>query len=202
MANYKGAQRDFYNLQRSLKARIAGFEKAGIRVPAELSPASSSRISKILSATPGTASKWLMKQADIVKQQMENNPSRFSARSYIAERKRIIKHLHNKPRIDKETGLNVGGLGYEYINEENADIFFEFMEYVRTKFESMRFDSDIYAAAANEMLGQAQRRGVSAEDLKANFERYAEQALRITTSNKTLSNYQQNFNALSRRLGF
>ena len=199
MANYKGAQRDFYNLQRSLKARIAGFEKAGIRVPAELSPASSSRIAKILSTTPGKASKWLMNQADTVRQQMENNPARFSARAWKTERAKIIKHLSAPPKI--KGGVNVGGLGYEYINEENADIFFDFMEYVRTKFENMRFDSDIYAAAANEMLGQAQRRGVSAEDLKANFERYAEQALRITTSNKTLSNYQQNFNALSRRLG-
>lgn len=196
MANYKGAQRDFYNLQRSLKTRIAGFLKAGLRVPSELS---GGRVERILNTTPGRASKSLMNEAAIVKSQMEFNPARYSARAWKTERARTIKYLSETPKI--KGGVNVGGLGYNFVNEENADLFFDFMDYVRTKFENMRFDSGIYAAAANEMLGQAQRRGISADDLKANFERYAEQAIRITASNKTLGNYQKNFNALSRRLG-
>ena len=196
MANYKGAQRDFYNLQRSLKTRIAGFQKAGLRVPSELS---GGRVERILNTTPGKASKGLMNEATILKSQMEFNPARYSAREWKKQRAKTIKYLSEPPKI--KGGVNVGGLGYNFVNEENADIFFDFMDYVRTKFENMRFDSGIYAAAANEMLGQAQRRGISADDLKANFERYAEQAIRITASNKTLGNYQKNFNALSRRLG-
>lgn len=196
MANYKGAQRDFYNLQRSLKTRIAGFKKAGLRVPSELS---GGRVERILNTTPGKASKGLMNEATILKSQMEFNPARFSSREWKKQRANTIRYLSEPPKI--KGGVNVGGLGYNFVNEENADIFFDFMDYVRTKYENMRFDSGMYAAAANVMLGQAQRRGISAEDLKANFERYAEQAIRITTSNKTLGNYQKNFNALSRRLG-
>ena len=196
MANYKGAQRDFYNLQRSLRTRIAGFQKAGLRVPSELS---GGRVERILNTTPGKASKGLMNEATTLKSQMEFNPARYSAREWKKQRAKTIKYLSEPPKI--KGGVNVGGLGYNFVNEENADLFFDFMDYVRTKFENMRFDSGIYAAAANEMLGQAQRRGISAEDLKANFERYAEQAIRITASNKTLGNYQKNFNALSRRLG-
>lgn len=196
MANYKGAQRDFYNLQRSLKTRIAGFQKAGLRVPSELS---GGRVERILNTTPGKASKGLMNEAATLKSQMEFNPARYSAREWKKQRAKTIKYLSEPPKI--KGGVNVGGLGYNFVNEENADLFFDFMDYVRTKFENMRFDSGIYAAAANEMLGEAQRRGISAEDLKANFERYAEQAIRITASNKTLGNYQKNFNALSRRLG-
>lgn len=196
MANYKGAQRDFYNLQRSLKTRIAGFQKAGLRVPSELS---GGRVERILNTTPARASKGLMNEATTLKSQMEFNPARYSAREWKKQRAKTIKYLSEPPKI--KGGVNVGGLGYNFVNEENADLFFDFMDYVRTKFENMRFDSGIYAAAANEMLGQAQRRGISAEDLKANFERYAEQAIRITTSNKTLGNYQKNFNDLSRRLG-
>ena len=196
MANYKGAQRDFYNLQRSLKTRIAGFQKAGLRVPSELS---GGRVERILNTTPGRASKGLMNEATTLKSQMKFNPARYSAREWKKQRAMTIKYLSEPPKI--KGGVNVGGLGYNFVNEENADLFFDFMDYVRTKFENMRFDSGIYAAAANEMLGQAQRRGISADDLKANFERYAEQAIRITASNKTLGNYQKNFNALSRRLG-
>lgn len=196
MANYKGAQRDFYNLKRSLKTRIAGFQKAGLRVPSELS---GSRVERILNTTPGKASKGLMNEATTLKSQMEFNPARYSAREWKKQRAKTIKYLSEPPKI--KGGVNVGGLGYNFVNEENADLFFDFMDYVRTKFENMRFDSGIYAAAANEMLGQAQRRGISADDLKANFERYADQAIRITASNKTLGNYQKNFNALSRRLG-
>lgn len=196
MANYKGAARDFYNFQRSLKARIAGFEKAGIRVPAELS---GRRVEAILSTTPATAGKGLMNEVKILKSQIKFNPDRFGVRAWKAERNRIIKHLAAPPKMDE--GVNIGGLGYEFINQSNINLFFDFMDYVRSKFESMQFDSGIYAAAANEMLGHAQRRGISAEDLKANFERYAEQAIKITSGYKKLSNYQKNFNALSRRLG-
>lgn len=196
MANYTGAQRDFYNFQRSLRARIAGFEKAGIRVPAELT---GSRVDRILSTTPGKAGKGLYNEMKILKSQIAFNPDRYGVRSWKAERSKIIKHLSAPPKMKE--GVNVGGLGYEFINNSNINLFFDFMDYVRSKFESMQFDSGIYAAAANEMLGQAQRRGISPEDLKAHFERYAEQAIKITSGYKKLANYQQNFNALSRRLG-
>lgn len=196
MADYKGAARDFYNFQRSLKARIAGFEKAGIRVPAELS---GGRADKILSTTPAKAGKGLYNDMAVLKSQMAFNPDRYSVRAWQSERNKIIKHLSAPPKV--KGGVNVGGLGYSFINDENINLFFDFMDYVRSKYESMQFDSGIYAAAANEMLGQAQRRGISPEDLKANFERYAEQAIKITSGYKKYSNYQKNFNALSRRLG-
>lgn len=190
MASYKGAAREFYNIRRQLESRIKAFEKAGIEPPAELY---SSKVTKIMQTTPAKASKELLETARQYKERMANTPSKFNVKGVLKARQEVLHRISAPPEE--------GGLGYSNVTEENKQIFFDFMDYVREKFENMRFDSDIYAAAANEMLGQAKRRGVTADQLKANFERYANQAIRITTSNRTLINYQQNFNRLSRRLG-
>lgn len=190
MANYTGAQRTYYNVRRQLQSKIAGFQKAGIPVPPAFY---NSNVQKILETTPAKASKGLLSEAVKLKNQMAFAPKTYDVRAWQKNRRDILQRISAPPEK--------GGLGYTNVNEGNMEVFFEFMDYVRTKYESMRFDSDIYAAAANEMLGQAKRRGVTAAELGQHFERFAEQAIRITGSNRTLINYQANFNRLARRLG-
>lgn len=190
MANYTGEQRVYYNIRRQLQTSIKSFEKVGMAPPPAFY---SSRVRRILETTPAKASKGLISAAKIVKNQIAFSPERFSAKAYMKKEEEVLRRISAPPEE--------GGLGFTEVNEGNKEIFFQFMEYVRNKYENMRFDSDVFAAAANEMLGQAKRRGVTAAELGQHFERFAEQAIRITGSNRTLVNYQQNFNRLARRLG-
>lgn len=192
MANYTGAARRLYNFQRRIRYRIKQFEKAGVELPAELEP-TTGRIGRILAAKPSKVNAGLLRDIATVESQLSSRKKHFTVSGALEERRRLLERI-SKP-------VSEGGLGFTNVTKENKSVFFDFMEYVREKFENMRFDSDIYAAAANEMLGQAKRRGVTAEQLKDNFERFADQAIRTTGNFRTLENYPRNFNRLARRLG-
>lgn len=190
MANYSGEQRVYYNIRRQLQSSIKSFEKAGMAPPPAFY---SSRVRRILETTPAKASKGLISEARIVKNQIAFSPKRFRAEAYIKNRAEVLHRLSATPEE--------GGLGYTAISDVNMDMFFDFMDAVREKFENMQFDSDVYAAAGNELFKMVQKRKVSAADLEKHFERFMEQAVRATEKESYARNYARNFNQLARRLG-
>lgn len=190
MADYTGKNREYYNIRRQLESRLKSFEKAGIAPPAALR---TDLIRKIMETSPAKADSLLKKRAGALKQQFKTHKYSWTPKGVKKNEEALLKRLSAPPEQ--------GGLGYTNITAETKDLFFQFMDYVRTKFESMQFDSDIYAAAANEMIGQVKRRNVDPAQIKQHFERFAEQAIKTTEGYKKLSNYSKNFNALARRLG-